>query len=251
MPDPRETAALRLDVGAELPAAAEAAAADLGFAFCEVTGFGELEWIEISRAGAPKPERIEGPLHLLDLKGRIRRAGDLALSDFLCTVAAGGDIGTRLESGRLVRAAVGFVELSLTPLVAAGTGARQEAAAPRPDPAEEFPPRPEASPKPASPLSERWSEAIAESLRQERIARKRGWDDEDGEIEQRPERGDVVHHRQFGRCRVIKVDDDHISLRKGDGRVVQLGLAVLRFSRRGAVGEDGRSEYDVEVARTT
>ncbi|MDD5307012.1 MAG: hypothetical protein PHU25_06795 [Deltaproteobacteria bacterium] len=231
--------AMRLEAGAMLPDAVERAADALGMAFGDAIGFGRLRWVELTFGDGRTPVRIKGPLELLDLKARIRRAGDARLADYVCTLARLTDNGVEVLGGGLARAEVEFVELSLTPLELAAVepacAARAEVQAPRP-------PRDLPLPVPQPPaIDERWAAALAESRRAERLASL--------EVDEgaRPERGDVVNHRQFGRCTVVKIDDEHVSLRKPDGRVVQLGLTVLRFTPAGR--EDKHAVFDVEVAR--
>lgn len=242
--------AVRLESGAELPAAIEGAAEEAGLEFCDVIGFGVLEWIEIQAAGADAPTRFRGPLDLLHLSGRLRRAGPLTLADYTCSVSRATDNGVELLGGRLCRAAAEFVEITLVPLAAIGTAASTD----RSEGGEEdraigAPAQPETSSgEPKASIAGRWAEALAESKRQERSARERGWDWDSDEEEVRPSHGDIVMHRQFGRCQVVRMDDEHVSLRKPDGRVVQLGLAILEFT---AAGEDqGHAIYDVAVKRS-
>jgi hypothetical protein len=59
--------------------------------------------------------------------------------------------------------------------------------------------------------------------------------------------GDRVLHRQFGECAVVKMTDEHILLQKSDGRVVQLGLSVLRFDP--AEPDGGRNRWTVSVKK--
>jgi hypothetical protein len=91
----------------------------------------------------------------------------------------------------------------------------------------------------------KWSLALAESRRLERDGAAANWDDVEPVM---PARGDIVNHRQFGRCDVVRVDSEHISLRKPDRRVVQLGLAILVFEPAGE--QDGKTAYNVAVTRS-
>lgn len=245
--------AVRLEEGALLPGGVEAIAARLELDFCDIDGFGELAWAELSTAGAVEPRRFEGPLDLLTLRGRLRRVGDVVLADFACTLARATDNGIQLLGGKLIGARANFVELRLVPLANAEdrtTAATTEqttaieAPAPATRTAESSGPARAPAPGAGAALGDRWAAALEESKRQERKARARDWDDEDGLL---PARGDLVNHRQFGRCKVIRVDDEHITLRKPDGRTVQLGLAILKFTP--APATDGVSTYDVQVRR--
>ena len=238
--------AIRLESGAVLPAAIDSAARELDLELCDVTGFGELQRVDLVVAGAAEPSSFDGPLDLLDLKGRWRRAGDVVLADFFCTVSRLTDNGIQLLGGRLVGAAVGFVELTLsTPVVAelAVSASLESGAAAAEDVGDSAP---QTTAKPV--MDERWAEALAESRKQQHAARSRGWDWEKDEEDARPKLGDIVDHRQFGRCKVVRLDDEHISLRKPKGRVVQLGLSILEFFAKGE--EDGKPVFDVVVKRT-
>jgi hypothetical protein len=111
------------------------------------------------------------------------------------------------------------------------------------------------APQPSSParvarqetagVASKWAEALAESRRMEREGRAANWDESEVVM---PARGDVVNHLHFGKCSVAKIDDEHISLRKPDGRVVQLGLTILEFKRTGGTA-GGKPEYDVKVRK--
>lgn len=237
MTDNLRVRAVRLESGSMLPAAAEAAAAKEDLGFCDVRGFGELHWVELQpTAGGTR--RLRGPLDLLGLQGRLRRAGDVVLADWICTVSRETDNGIEVIGGRLVAAECSFAEVSLTPLAAMTTaGSRIVEAVDGPRPA--TPERPPAVPAPSAAL---FAEALAESRRQEALAPS--WDQEE---DARPARGDLVNHLQFGKCKVLRIDDDHVTLRKPDGRAVQLGLPILAFSEVGAEGPN--KVFDVRVRR--
>jgi predicted DNA-binding protein with PD1-like motif len=236
--------ALRFESGAMLPSAAEAAAADAELGFCDVRGFGELHWVELQPTGG-ETRRLRGPLDLLGLQGRLRRAGEVVLADWICTVSRETENGIEVVGGRLVAAECSFAEVSLTPLSAAAQRPQEKPAAPA-SPVEARPParsavaeRPPAAPVP--PVAA-FAEALAESRRQEALAPDRDRDDD-----VRPARGDLINHLQFGKCEVLRVDDDHVTLRKPDGRTVQLGLPILAFTE---VGTEGRARvFDVRVRR--
>jgi len=239
---------VRLDAGAELPEAAVQAARRAGISFCDVSGFGEIEWIEIGGPAQGETARLEGPFSLVDLKGRIRLAGGTALSDFVCTVSSFAGSGSRIWSGRLLRAEVRFAEIALSPLaVPRDLSAEMPAspvAKPAKEPAEGHPVL-DGPAQPAGRLQQaadtRWARAIQESKQAESL------DDAEDEKEggSRPTRGDIVRHQQFGACQVTRVSDDHITLRKPDGRQIELGMTVLRFTREGEEGK--RAVFGVEV----
>jgi len=228
-----EPLALRLENDVALPDAVLDAVRRAELAFADVSGFGVLDWVELAKGDGVV--RLVGPFDMLDLKGRIRRAGGLDLAEFVVTLSRHTDAGLEVLGGRLARASGRFVELRIEPLAALGAPALVQAAA-----------APAAPPKPEKiALGEKWAEALAESKRLEKGAAAGVWDD--GPAAVVPGRGDVVNHRQFGRCVVAKVDDDHIFLKKPDGRIVQLGLPILEFAVQGADGD--ATVFDVQVRR--
>ncbi len=247
------TYGIRLEEGLELRSAVEEHAVKLELSFCDVGGFGELEWVELTGAVEGETTFLEGPFQLIDLKGRIRLAGGTALVDLFCTVSRHTDNGIQLLGGNLKRAKTVFVELTFVPL-AHFQGAPNDAPKPtrstppklvadssRPDhPVESLtPPRPTAPPSPSTDI--RWARAIAESERVQKQAKK------DSRSDVIPSRGDIVNHLQFGRCTVVRVGDSHITLRKPNNRNVQLGIAILDFTPSGK--EDKKSVFDVKVMK--
>jgi predicted DNA-binding protein with PD1-like motif len=255
MTRPADPLAVRLEDDVVLPDALLAAARRAQLEFADVCGFGLLDWMEVDRGGTAV--RIDGPLELLDLKGRIRRVGDQDLAQFVVTASRFSDAGLQVLGGALVRASCRYLELRLTPLaalvatasVATASVATPSVATPHvyapPAPAPVVELKPNAGSKA---LSEKWAEALAESKRFEKSgAAAKAWADDEGPAQVVPQRGDVVNHRQFGRCLVAKIDDDHISLKKPDGRIVQLGLPILDFSVQGAEG--AVTVFEVQVRR--
>jgi hypothetical protein len=228
-----EPLAIRLEGGVALPDAVLEAARRAGLAFADVSGFGELEWVELTKGEGVA--RLVGPFDLLDLKGRIRRVGELDVAEFVVTLSRHTDAGLEVLGGRLARAVGNFVELRFEPLTALAA------------PATTAPPVREPTPARVEKiaLGERWAEALAESKRLERGAAAGVWDDSPPAVV--PERGDIVDHRQFGRCIVAKIDDDYVFLKKPDGRIVQLGLPILTFAIQGTEGD--ATVFGVQVRR--
>jgi predicted DNA-binding protein with PD1-like motif len=236
-----EPLAVRLENDVALPDAILDAARRAELSFADVSGFGSLEWVEIIKGDGAV--RLAGPFDLLDLKGRIRRAGEVDLAEFVVTLSRHTDSGLEVVGGRLARASARFVELRLEPLSAFGATASVQNVV-----LQAAPPAAQPAPPPvAIALGEKWAEALAESKRLEKSgAAARAWDDDETAAVV-PLRGDVVNHRQFGRCVVAKIDDDHIFLKKPDGRIVQLGLPILAFAIQGAEGD--ATVFDVQVRR--
>jgi predicted DNA-binding protein with PD1-like motif len=244
---------IRLEEGLELRSAVLEYAVKLELSFCDIAGFGELEWVELAGDAEGETTFLEGPFQLIDLNGRVRLAGDTSLLDLFCTLSRHTDNGIQLLGGKLQRAKTVFTELRLVPLTL-GLGVSADISKParpnppklvpdssRPDhPIESLtPPPPTAASTPGA--DNRWAKAIAESDRVQKQAHK------DTRSDLIPSRGDIVKHLQFGRCTVVRVGDDHITLRKPDNRNVQLGIAILDFTF--VDKEDKKSVFNVKVVR--
>jgi hypothetical protein len=144
-------------------------------------------------------------------------------------------------------AMVRFAEITFTPLIAPEDSGSPEAST---NHAEAKPPKlisDSSLPRPPAPvedsMDDRWARAVEESNRVQQIAREGGYGLESDDV--RPKVGDIVNHQQFGRCTVLRMGDDHITLRKPDKRSVPLGLTVLKFVKTG--DESGRAVFRVEV----
>ena len=240
---------MRWEAGALLPASVEQALNQLSTSFCDITGFGELAWVVLQFGEDKESLFYEGPLQLIDLKGRLRQAGDVLLSDLVCTVSRLTDNGVQVLGGKLKEAEVSFLELTFTPLKESEIPPAEVAndEAPKGEETKPLPPagqnrfRPDEKPADKGALPDRWAKAVLESKRVERESHFL----DDGASDVRPKRGDIVQHRQFGECKVTRIGDDHVTLRKPDGRHVQLGLPILRFTETGE--QNGRAVYRVEV----
>ena len=227
-------------------------------AFCDVSAFGELKWIEIVEESMGGSKRLNGPFQLLSLRGRLRLVGDISMSDFVCTVARQTDSGIQVLGGVLLEAEVGYLELTLIPLVASEIegevfetqayakpvlGLEKEVVAETQSQGAQEKEEADSRLPMTADLDERWSQAVVES---QRIRNMSKVGDERQTSDDRPELGDVVIHRQFGKCKVIRVGDSHITLRKPDSRNVQLGLAILNFYRE-EDDDDGKAVFSVSV----
>ena len=72
-----------VEQGEVLPKSLEIKVRPLYSDFVDVSGFGALDWVELTHhSDDAKSTRFSGPLQLLSLRGRIRRAGNLIISDF-------------------------------------------------------------------------------------------------------------------------------------------------------------------------
>jgi len=258
---------VRLEANSMLPWSIEKVIEELSLQFCDVTGFGELEWLELSFGSPKEVKRFEGPLQLVDLKGRLRVAGNIVISDYFCTISRLTDNGIQILAGRLESAKVTSLELTITKLT---LGDEESASAET----KTKTPRKKTARKnqavtvsvdskgsvvksnAATPIAvgytnkqnkeelikERWAEAIEETKNiQNNLA-----DLDLDEKEIRPELGNIINHTQFGKCTVARIDDEHISLRKPNGRIIQLGLEILKFTEIGE--EDGKPLFEVKVS---
>lgn len=240
-----------IEQGEVLPKALEITSIPLQSDFVDVSGFGELSWLELTHNSEDETKaRFEGPLQLLNLRGRIRRAGNLTISDFVCTVSRETDNGIQVLGGQMIRAKVKHLEVTLTPLAALEDLVAEPKPNPVPKPVSESAP---VKPKPEAPsfkmpprpeqnrvMDDRWAKAVLESRR---IEDETDYLDDASDIHLK--QGDIVNHKQFGECTVAMIGDEHITLRKPDGRNVQLGLQVLNFKRVGH--RDGKDVFDVQV----
>jgi hypothetical protein len=242
---------IRLEAGFEIVETTTEMARRLGLPFVDITGFGELEWVELGDSDDKTIERLNGPFQLLDFKGRARFAGNLTLVDYVCTLSKKTDSGIQLTGGRLLRAQTCFAELTLTPLTEPTDTEKttqtpsQNEPSPFASKVEEEPALSTESELSASPVDDKWKVAIQESEIIRRHAAKTHLFDDETEF--RPSRGDIVEHLHFGRCSVTRIDDDYITLRKPNGHNVQLGLTILKFTPAGE--EENHSVFQVVVKR--
>ena len=222
-----------LETDVSIPSALDDAAQALKLDFCDIEGFGDLKWAEIVDS-AGSTVRVEGPVDLLSLRGRVRHAGAVTVSDYRVLLAKHTDNGVQVVGGKLKQGVAQLLELSFTPLasaesvksVAANTYLGKKTAD-------------------KSTKDQAWANAMNLSAALEKKgSRSHLWEDEPVKT---PVVGDVVKHRQFGDCTVVKLDDEHVSIQKPDGRVVQLGLRILKFTPLDTEG--GRTLWEANVRR--
>ena len=222
-----------LETEVSIPAALDEAAQSLKLDFCDIEGFGDLKWAKIVDS-AGSTVHLEGPIDLLSIRGRVRHAGPVTVSDYRVLLAKHTDNGIQVVGGKLKEAVALLLELSFTPLasaesvksVAANTYLGKKTA--------------EKSSK-----EQAWASAMDLSAALEKKGtRSHLWEEEPAKT---PVVGDVVKHRQFGDCTVVKLDDEHVSIQKPDGRVVQLGLRILKFTPLDTEGD--RTLWEASVRR--
>ena len=176
------------------------------------------------------------------------------LADFYCTLSRQTDNGIQVLGGKLLAARVLFLELTFTPVCALEfmpsakglTLSQGESNDAKKAPAHKSAAAIQMAVKDKEPpagLDSRWANAIQEA---KQIQRDSDFFRDD-DIDVKPSAGDIVHHQQFGECKVTRIGDDHITLRKPDGRNVQLGLHILKFFHRGK--QNRRDVFTVEVAK--
>ena len=59
--------------------------------------------------------------------------------------------------------------------------------------------------------------------------------------------GDLLIHPRFGRCKVIKVADDKLKVRRPTGAFIDLHMRVCTFTR--LPDEEGRRVFDVRIGK--
>lgn len=229
----KDTLAKTIDSRVVVPGAIDEAALSFHLSFCDITGFGNFEWAEIEDS-AGSALRLEGPLDLLSLRGRLRHAGAVTVSDYRVLFAMLTDDGLSVVGGRLVGGEATLLELAFSPLQIAQPAGSISASTYRGKRAAEKAGKEKA-----------WATAMDLSSALE----KKGdsahlWEEAPAA---QPAQGDVVKHQHFGDCTVVKVGDEHISLQKPDGRIVQLGLRILSFTLRQTEGN--KTLWDVSIKR--
>ncbi|MBN2342728.1 MAG: hypothetical protein JXX29_16915 [Deltaproteobacteria bacterium] len=227
------TLAKTIESPVDVPKALDDAVLSSHLDFCDITGFGNLNWAEIEDS-AGKRVHLDGPIDLLSLRGRVRHAGTVTMSDYRVLLAKHTDNGISVVGGKLITGQSAFLELALVPLqtvedalpISAGTYLGKKTA----DKAVK---------------DKAWAKAMdLSSTLEKKGTSAHLWESEPAG---QPMVGDVVRHRQFGDCSVVKLDDEHISLQKPDGRIVQLGLRILSFAASRTEG--GHTLWDVAVKR--
>ena len=216
-----------------IPASLDDAAASMNLDFCDVNGFGNLKWVEIVDSAGSKVH-FEGPIDLLSIRGRVRHAGAVTVSDYRVLMAKHTDNGIQVVGGRLSNGIATLLELSFTPLASAETVKHVASNTYLGKKAVEKNSREQA-----------WASAMNLSAALEKKGKSAHlWEEE---AVKSPEVGDIVKHRQFGDCTVVKLDDEHVAIQKPDGRVVQLGLRILKFT---PLDKDGnRTLWEASVKR--
>jgi predicted DNA-binding protein with PD1-like motif len=165
--------------------------------------------------GGPAGRRsIAGPLELLQITGRVEQKGGRLEPELRVVASRDMDTGLEVVGGVVISAKMESGLLRLTRHVAAVRG------------------KAIASPAMA------WSAVAAASaeLGEPTFA----------ESEEPPQVGDIVDHPRFGACTVVKIDDQHLRIRRQEGRVISLGLALLTFSSKGE-RSDGKRVFAVKV----
>jgi predicted DNA-binding protein with PD1-like motif len=189
---------------------------DQGIESALVQGSGRATSIVLE--GGPAGKRaVAGPLELLHVTGKVDQRGRRLAPELRVVACREMDTGLEMLGGVLLEAPVESAMLRVSgcsPMSAARVG-------------------------PATGVGVKpWSAVAAASAEL--------GEPPTGETGEMPRVGDVIDHPQFGQCAVVKLDDQHLRIRRREGRVVSLGLSVLRFSVKGQKS-DGTRVFAVHV----
>lgn len=204
---------LLFERGEELVRALLDTCLDKGITNVLVLGTGRASTMTLE--GGPAGRRtVAGPLELLQITGRVEQKGGRLEPELRVVASRDMDTGLEVVGGVVISAKMESGLLRLTRHVAAVRG------------------KAIASPAMA------WSAVAAASaeLGEPTFA----------ESEEPPQVGDIVDHPRFGACTVVKIDDQHLRIRRQEGRVISLGLALLTFSSKGE-RSDGKRVFAVKV----
>lgn len=219
---PKETVVVVLDPGDELRLCLKDLCVERGYPALCFEGSGQARRVVLH---APKggTREVAGPVEVLHLTGVAEMHGRGLLLEARAVTGRAGD----LNGGVVQDASFERGHLRCTAMTAAIEPRRPEA------PAEEAPPQ-------ATPGSGGWA-AVAAASSSRATARE--------DAEDRPPRfGDLVDHPVFGRCTVVKMDDEHLRVRREGGRTISLGLPRLALELTGEMS-DGKRVYRLEVRK--
>jgi predicted DNA-binding protein with PD1-like motif len=213
--------AFRFEAPATLPKIIKDAASKAELDFCDVTGFGQIENITFASLKTDEPLFLKGPFSLLNLKGRIRNIANISMDEFICTIARETDNGIETIGGKLHHASITWLELTIIPIL---NGEKTILNA-------------------TDNSTATFSDAMGISNRiKQNLPSDMAIDDDPI-----PSAGDIVMHKQFGRCTVVKTDDTHIHLKKSNSHIVQLGLPILTFKKISE--ENNHSHWQVSIKK--
>ncbi|MBN2804661.1 MAG: hypothetical protein JXR91_16320 [Deltaproteobacteria bacterium] len=188
--------------------------------YCNIYGFGTFNSAVIEDAKGNTIE-LKGPVDAILINGRLKKADKSVDIELRCIFATTTFNGQVVTGGRLIDGEASQLEITFTPLdIADGDFTTVNNTV---EHSANHSPMATMTPKQAA--SDKWSRAVEVSQKTQKIFSNPN-DDNDEAL---PRQGDIVDHRQFGECKVIKISDDHISLQKPNGRIVQLGLKILKF----------------------
>jgi hypothetical protein len=198
------------------------AAADEQLSSCDVLGFGTFNRIKLENA-AGEIIIIDGPLDVMMIQGRIKREKNAITVKLRCLAAKPTFNGITVIGGKLLSGESSQLELTFTPVHSINS--------------DEIKSDSQGSIKSAG----KWAQAVAAS---EQMQHKNSTDRQETAL---PAQGDIILHRQFGKCKVIKISDDHISIQKPNGRIIQLGLQILKFYKEGT--QNSKTIWKLSVSR--
>ncbi len=268
----------RIDSGEEVCAALAAVCEANGVLAGEIRATGVLADLDLSElsagGGVYRPVgRITGPLTLIQAYGNVSQLGDQTLV-ILRALGSWDDRGQhRVAGGHMLSATAVTVEFVIDafddlqieraldpatgmPVYSSVTGAPAAAPAPSPAPSPETPAPAPAAPNPGSAPGPKPDDPPTAPIATRRPS---GWDmvtaasealDEEPEdewvqgLDADMVRGDVLLHPRFGRCKILRIEDEERAiLMDGDRKPRTVALGYMRVRR----DEDSLDERVFEV----
>ncbi len=219
---PRETLVVVLDGGDELRLSLKDLCVDRSLPALLFEGSGQARRLVLH---APKggTREVAGPVEVLHLTGLAELRGRGLILEARAVTGRAGDL-----NGGVVQDAV-FERALLRCTVLSDVVEPTKVEAPA-----------ETAASPAPPASGGWAAVAAVS----RAASPR----EEAAEDRPPRFGDLVDHPVFGRCAVVKMDDEHLRVRRDGGRTISLGLSRLRLELTGEMS-DGKRVFALEVLK--
>jgi predicted DNA-binding protein with PD1-like motif len=194
---------------------------DHGVAAVLLGGTGVAREATLRRGGASS-ERVPGPLELLQLVGSAELLGRRLAIDVRAVACRPGQSPAEVFGGVVDDVVFERAVLRITTL----TGAIEPVTV-----------QPEAASQGGA---SSWASVAAASA--EMRASQLTADDRP------PRAGDLVDHPTFGRVKVVKMDDEHLRVRREGGRTISLGLSRIQLTLTGEKS-DGKHVYKLEVVK--
>jgi predicted DNA-binding protein with PD1-like motif len=221
--EPKQELVVVLEAGDELRLSLKDLCLDRRLTSLLLQGSGQARRLVLH---APKggTREVTGPVEVLHLTGSAELRGRGLVLDVRAVTGRAGDLNGGVVQDATFERAV----LRCTALTAPIEPLKPQA-------------EPEASPAPVRPAAAGGWAAVAAATSSTRSPQ--------ATAEDRPPRtGDLVDHPVFGRCAVMRLDDEHLRIRRDTGRTIALGLSRLRVTLTGEMS-DGKRVYRLEVLK--